>query len=272
MDTANLILPSWKKEQQVFDKNLAVLRQKLNKEAIHDLRVAIKKLRAYLELFLLIQNETEAIPGEAKQYLYKTEALFNILGRQRDVEICLELTDAIKKEAGYTCPQFTIYLRALLKMAKAWSNQEIHRYNKKELTKIAFLLKQEKPAEDAVELNQKIKALITKLLAELVTHFRQPHQLRKILKQVYYWLNQLNDNKKYLPDTLHNILDDLGSWQEHEVLSVRLKHFRKDYLPKPFEEYAVLKEMETIIDEKKKALINAARNKTRHWLKTINMK
>lgn len=269
MHKTNLILDHWKKEEKTLSKNLILLRQKLSKEAIHDLRVAIKKLRAYQELFFVLQKETERIPGETETYFHKTESLFNILGRQRDVEICLELTDILKKEDEYVCPQLTIFLQAVLKMAKAWSNQEIHRYRKNELLKIGFLLKQEQSLKDSPALNLKIISAIDKMLEKLTSHFRQPHQLRMTLKTVYYWVSLLANKENYQPELLHSILDDLGSWQDHEVLSLRLKHFRKDYLPKPFEEYAVVKEMEALTNEKKKSLVLSARNKTKRWLKAI---
>lgn len=269
MYKTNLILYYWRKEEKVFSRHLMQLRQKLNKDAIHDLRVAIKKLRAYLELFLLLQKETELIPGEAETYFHKTESLFDIIGRQRDVEICLELTGILKNEGKYACPQFTIFLQAILKITKAWSNQEIHRYTKKELLKIGFFLKQEQALKNGASLNLEIISAIDKLLEKLTSHLKQPHQLRKTLKTVYYWISLLNNKEKYHPELLHNILDDLGSWQDYEVLLLRLRHFRKDYIPKPFDEYTVLREMEAIINEKKKTLVLSAQNKTKRWVKTI---
>ncbi|MEQ1678748.1 MAG: hypothetical protein ABL876_18775, partial [Chitinophagaceae bacterium] len=140
---------------------------------------------------------------------------------------------------------------------------------KKELSKIGFLIKQEQAVKDAPALNLKIISAIDKLLEKLAGHFRQPHQLRKTLKSVYYEISLLVNKEKYQPELLHSILDDLGSWQDHEVLSARLRHFRKDYMPKSFDEHAVLKEMEAITNDKKKSLVQSARKKIKHWLKAI---
>lgn len=269
MDAANPILVQWKKEQKVFEKNLALLRQKLNKEAIHDLRVAIKKLRAYFELYLLLKKTEDLASGSLDGSLHSTEELFNTTGRQRDVEICLDIITEFKKSPSISINQFSLYLQTILKITKAWTNQEIHRYKNKELKKIAFLLKQEPEFSNSIELEQIIKSAIDEKVGKIRTHFKKPHLLRKNLKSVYYWLNLIDQSEKYQPPLLHNILDDLGSWQDHDVLLVRMKHFRKDYLPKSFDEHAVLKELEKNIQERKGNLLRSVINKTRKWLKAI---
>ena len=269
MNNANPILINWRKEQKVFDENLSLLQKKLDKEAIHDLRVAIKKLRAYLELYSQLNKVTDPVESGPQRLLYKTEELFDTIGRQRDVEICQEILTSFKEETNYSYPQFTLYLQAVLKITKAWSNQEIHRYKNKEIKKIAFVLKQDNEIGDTGELNQFIQSIIRHSLGEIKSQFKKPHLLRKKLKSVYYWINLVNDTSEYHPELLHSILDDLGSWQDKEVALQRIKHFRKDYLPKSFDEYNMLKELEQYIDEKKSMLIKTAINKTRKWIKTI---
>ncbi|MBL7725081.1 MAG: CHAD domain-containing protein [Chitinophagaceae bacterium] len=269
MDAVNPIPVQWKKEQKVFEKNLAILRQKLNKEAIHDLRVAIKKLRAYFELYLLLKKKEDLASVSLDESLHSTEELFNTTGRQRDVEICLEIITELKKNPAISINQLSLYLQAILKITKAWTNQEIHRYKNKELRKIAFLFKQELEFSISIELEQMIKRAIDEKIGMIRTYFKKPHLMRKNLKSVYYWLNLINQSEKYQPPLLHSILDDLGSWQDHDVLLVKMKHFRKDYLPKSFDEHAVLKELEKNILEKKSNLLRSAINKTRKWLKAI---
>ena len=269
MNNANPILINWRKEQKVFNQNLSLLQKKLEKEAIHDLRVAIKKLRAYLELYSQLKKVTDPVEAGQPGLLDKTEELFDTIGRQRDVEICLEVLTSFKEETNYSYPQLTLYLQAVLKITKAWSNQEIHGYKNKETKKIAFVLKQDNEIENTRELNQYIQSIIRHSAGETKSQFKKPHLLRKNLKSVYYWINIVNDNSEYHPELLHNILDDLGSWQDKEIALQRIKHFRKDYLPKSFDEYNKLKELEQYIDEKKSMLIKEACNKTRKWIKTI---
>ena len=262
----NTLLSNWKKEQKELAEQLAILRQKTSTDALHDLRVAIKKLRAYLDLYILLKAGTDPVVTILKTNFSNTEEFFSIIGRRRDVEICLSLTDVLQKENGCSIPYFRSYLRTMLKITGAWSNTAVHQYQHKELSRFGRLLKEE-PIPGYPE---KIKYCIDQQTADLPVHFKKPHQLRKILKSVYYWLSLLPGTQAYQPDLLHSILDDLGNWQDLEVLSARLRHYRKDYLPTPFEEYAALKRSGDIIIDKKKVLMKAALVKTTQWLKEIN--
>lgn len=263
----NTILLHWKKFQKDFDKNLVQLQQRINKEAIHDIRVATKKLRALLDLYMLLKKEPEW-----KHLLIKTDNLFAVLGRYRDTEICLALTEVHEKDANCSYKELKHYLHLLLKTTQAWANQEIHRYHKNELAKIALLLKQDESLTDRNKFSHDLKAIIYHHLSETKKHFRQPHLVRKSLKDVYYWIPLLPDENT--PDLwdqkgLHDILNDLGNWQDNEILDLRIKHFRKDFVPKTFEEYPLLKDFQNKIKNHKKTLLKAANSKARRWMKKV---
>lgn len=266
MPAISPILSHWRKEQKTFQKNLTSLRQKLNKDAVHDIRVAIKKLRAWLELFHRCRSQQDPHLPPPEDLLLHTGNLFDIIGRHRDVEICLEQMAELKKKEGLACPPFTSYLNNLLKTTAGWANGAIHRYRNKELPRIHFLLKQEAatlPCEDTCK-NQ-IKALINELPARI----SRPHQLRKALKTIYYWIFLLEDKAPFQPDHLHKLLDDLGRWQDLEVLHQRMRHFRKDFLPKPLEEFALLKKIEELLADRKKDLENRIKQQTRKWRRGV---
>lgn len=263
MPAVSPILSHWRKEQKTFQKNLTSLRHKLNKEAVHDLRVAIKKLRAWLELFHRCRSEAELQLPSTEDLLRQTETLFDTIGRQRDVEICLEQIAELKKETGLDCPPFTSYLNHLLKATGGWANQAIHRYRNKELPRVHFLLKQEAAT---LPCEERCKTHIRSMTQELPARIKRLHQLRKALKTIYYWILLLEDNAPCQPEALHHLLDDLGLWQDLEVLYVRMKHFRKDFLPQSLEEYADLVKLEEALSEKKKFLETRVRKQARKWI------
>src|SRR6186997_2454292 len=80
------ILLHWKKQQRIFFQNLAILRKLPDDKAIHDLRVAVKKLRSYLKLLTILFKKIEEEPG-----FEKTGQLFKVLGKHRDIEMGLLL-------------------------------------------------------------------------------------------------------------------------------------------------------------------------------------
>ena len=77
METGMNFLGEWEANEKEVIKNLSIIRSEIKPEAIHDTRVAIKKLRAYCELL----NELDK---SAKIDLPQTKSLFDILGKHRE--------------------------------------------------------------------------------------------------------------------------------------------------------------------------------------------
>jgi len=95
MDNSSFILLYWRKEQKEFKKNFEILRSRPDKNAVHDIRVSIKKLRACLKLYSLIGEK------DKWQTLFtETKKLFSILGKERDIEVCIELISGYEQESG----------------------------------------------------------------------------------------------------------------------------------------------------------------------------
>lgn len=263
----NTIFIHWKKSQKDVETNLLQLQKRITTEAVHDIRVAIKKLRSYLNLYSVLKKE----PGW-EYLLGKTDILFDVLGRHRDVETCLALTIAFEKETNTACTEWKNHLQLQLKITRSWVNQEIHRYHKNELHKIALLLKQDNSLAADTDFSQSLYLVIKNHLSETKKHFRQPHFTRKKLKELYYWIalfNNENTLAQWHQKELHVVLDDLGNWQDNEILATRVRHFRKDYLPKPFKEYLLLKDFQNRIKEKKSLLLRSASSKTRGWMNKV---
>ena len=270
MEGSNKILLHWKKSQKDFSRNLVQLQQRINTEAIHDIRVAIKKLRAFLDLYILIKKEPEWV-----YYLSKTESIFDVLGQHRNIEICLELASSHEKESNCSCKELKNYLLSVLKITRAWANQEIHLYHQKELARITLLLKQDLPLQDSSNFSHNLDSIINNLISETKKNFRQPHLVRKNLKRIYYWIPLFPDeslSKSWYHKELHGILGDLGNWQDQEILDTRIQHFRKDYLPKSFVEYQQLKDLQDKLKDNKKLLIKTANRKARVWIKNVSDK
>ena len=268
MNDSNLILFHWKKSQQTINKNLDILRQHSDKEAVHDIRVAIKKLRACLNLYIHLKQEPEW-----EYLLDKTRMLFRVLGRQRDVEVCLELVPVYEKEAGSHYKEFSVYLQGLLKKTQAWTRKALYQFPKKELAKAALLFRQDPDLSTNEPILPRILSIIDEHFSELSKYLKQPHKVRQLLKEIFYWIHMLPPNdailQSYHGKELHQLLDELGSWQDQEALLAKVKHFRKDYLPHPFPEYLSLKMLESKLKEKKEKLVSDLLQKTRRLLEKI---
>ncbi len=265
MGYTDFIFILWKKEQRVFSKNLAVLKKQADKNAVHDLRVAVKKLRAALELYLLISEK----PLQ-EDPLKETEQLFSILGKQRDIEICLEIIEASEKETGKKYAALKYYFRTVLSVAYQWTKKAVLQYKKKELEETAILLESETQVIEQEELKHKIAGIINARFADSRNYYKKPHKLRQNLKEIYYWIKMIPESLFFgveYEKELHDVLDDFGNWQNLTVFEIKLKHFRKDYLPKTFPEYDSTKMLEAAVKEKKENLLRLALNQTSSLLK-----
>ena len=267
MDIKDFIYVFWKKEQKEFKKNISVLKKHPAKKAVHDLRVAVKKLRAATELYYHVSEKP--LPEDPLQ---ETEKFFSILGKQRDVEICLEIIDKIQKETGKKFPELKCYFRTILSVTHNWSKKAINNYKKKELGNLSLKIKDEMPVIEEDKLKNKIINIINTHLAGSTDLYKKPHKLRQQLKEIYYWIKMLPQslfNRFEYEKDLHHLLEDYGNWQNFIVFEIKLKHFRKDYLSKTFSEYESIKFLENDIKEKKERLLKDAFYKTRKLLKQV---
>jgi len=267
MSKYNFIYACWKKELQVFNKNLAALKKHPDTNTVHDIRVSIKKLRAALELYILVsEDRLLAYP------LKETEDFFNILGRQRDIEICLYLLRDFEKDKRRVFNELKRHFRAILNSSFNWTIKAAKEYKKKEITSVALLLKTETLPLANEETETKVHSLITSYLTGCKKYYKQPHRLRQYLKGIYYWIKMIQEQLSVqiaYEKQLHQVLDDFGVWQDLQVFETRIKHFRKDFLPKSFAEYESVKMLETEVLKRKQKLLKATLNKTSRLIKKI---
>ena len=254
------ILLNWKKQQRICLQNLAKLNKQQETKAVHDLRVATKNLRSYLKLLTILLNKIED-----ESSFEKTEHLFSVLGKQRDIEMGLLLLQSFEKENMTTYTAFRSQLKMALQQTKAWVQKALSKYDEKELADVTRQWEQQLKDTDKQRLLNKTGVVINKEIKKLkraAKNFtRQPHEVRKMLKDIFYWISICP--KDFLINTsqlkkLKKSLDWLGDWQDHAMLHRKVKHFRKDFVPSSREEYLLMKELEKSIEVKMGKMLKKA--------------
>jgi CHAD domain-containing protein len=268
MPATFFILLNWKRQQRVFLQNLAILRQRHDALAIHDLRVAVKRLRSYLKLFHLLLSEIETEKG-----FEKIEHLFNVLGKHRDIEIGLSLLQEFEKANKINYTAFRFQLKTAVQRAEIWAKDALSKYDEKELTDLTILLQQSLKEADIDKLPAKAKAIVDKEIKDLKSdakHFSdQPHAMRKAMKNIFYWIASFPKNIETDAGRLKKMkksLDELGDWQDLEMLLDKVKHFRKDFVPDTREEYGLLKNLEKSIEEKMEIKLKKAEDSFKEFI------
>ena len=259
MPAANFILKHWNKQQIVFLQNLGGLKKQDKEgtvELVHDLRVATKKLRAYLKLLSILLNK--------KDYpvlFEKTEQLFNVLGKHRDIEMSLEQLKLFEKSKKMSYTAFRYHLEAGLEQVWTWVQNALDDYREKDLMTLAEKVEKDLKDKTNDELLQKVRALVEKELnkSRRLTNrlSEQPHLIRKLFKDIYYWASLLPKEILEPPrlKAIKRSLDYLGNWHDLEMLHGKIKHFRKDFVPDTKDIYHQLKQLERTIVGKQQKIV-----------------
>ena len=241
MGQTNLLLENWLQQEKIFIDNLAISRKRPTKDSVHDLRVAVKKLRSYLRLNKQLTDE------EWKESFSKILSLFKSFGRLRDFDLSLNLTRKCERKEAMSFSFFKEYLSVNRTLARKWAKQEAIKFNDQEQA----ILKQEfNLALTNAEVCEKIIQLSTlkiKKVKSLSKHFQKnAHAIRKQLKDIYYWLKICPKDlvESFINmKALDRMLNYLGSWQDHSIFRKKIKQFIQD-LPKKNEEKVMLKNLE----------------------------
>ena len=252
----NLISKNWLQQKKVFNENLILSRKRPTKLFVHDLRVSIKKMRSYLRL------KEELTKDEWKESFSKISALFKSFGRLRDYDMSLTLIRKVERKELLSFIYFKEYLSVNRSLTRKWAKQDALKFNEQEpdvFNQQFDFLPDSK--EEVCEKIIQLSALKIKKLKNLAKHFQKnAHEIRKQLKDLYYWL-------KICPRgvaegfinmrVLDRILTYLGNWQDHVILKKKIKQYTKD-LPKKNEEKEMLKSCNKKLETAQKQILNRA--------------
>lgn len=256
MSGTNLILKNWLQQEKIFNENLIFSRKRPTKISVHDLRVAVKKMRSYLRL-------KQQFNGDGwKEAFSKISALFKSFGRLRDYDMSLTLIRKLERKELLSFVFFKEYLSVNRSLTRKWAKQNAINFDEHGPDgfnqQFNFLAGSN---EEVCEKIIRLSALKIKKVKNLANHFhKNAHEIRKQLKDVYYWLKICPKgiaedfiNMQVLDATLKY----LGNFQDHFILKRKIKQYIKD-LPKRNEEKEMLKGLDKKLETAQKELLNKA--------------
>ena len=267
MAANNLILKNWLLQEKAFNENLILSRKRPTKISVHDLRVAIKKMRSYLRL------KKELIKDEWKESFSKKSVLFKSFGRLRDYDMSLTLIRKLERKELLSFILFKEYLSVNRSLTRKWAKQDALKFNEKEPDVFNQQFNSlQGSKEEVCEKIIQLSALKIKKVKTLAKHFQKnAHEIRKQLKDLYYWLKicpkDLAEDFMNMR-TLDRILTYLGNWQDHVILKKKIKQYKQD-LPKRNEEKVMLKDLEKKLVLTQKEILDRAIKK---WEEIRNKK
>ena len=252
----NLILKNWLQQEKVFNDNLILSRKRPTKISVHDLRVSVKKKRSYLRLKQQFTGE------EWKESFSKIAKLFKSFGRLRDYDMSLTLIRKFERKELLSFIFFKEYLSVNRSLTRKWAKQDSIKFNEPEPD--IFTEQFKLITGSNTEISERIIQLSTlkiKKVKNLAKHFpKNAHEIRKRLKDVYYWLKIC---PKVLAESFINMkvldltLNYLGRFQDHFILKKKIKQYIKD-LPKRNEEKKMFKSLDKKLETSQKEILNKA--------------
>jgi CHAD domain-containing protein len=255
---SSFLMWHWKKELQVFHKNLLLLQNSSNPEAVHDLRVSTKKLRSYTKLYSALFKNNKAVI-----FFAETKILFSVLGRERNIEISLALFNKFKEKGSL--PPIQKHFEFYLGETQQASKFALEHYEPVGLRSLTIEIEKTVSTID----DESIKTDLLKLMRSSASEVKRQvkdfgknyHLIRKKLKDIFHWNEILPDDfyfSKEVLKTLKSILADLGEAQDHEVLRTNLQYYRKTILAKGNTEYDRTRKLEESVKNSKRKLLDKA--------------
>ena len=256
MGTSNLILKNWLQQVKNFNDNLLISRKRPTKVSVHDLRVAVKKLRSYLRLKQHLTGE------DWKESFIRISALFKSFGRLRDYDMPLTRIRKFERKESLSFVFFKEFLSVNRSLTRKWAKQNAIKFNELEPDvfnqQFTLLVGSN---EDVCKKIIGLSAQKIKKAKNLSKHFQKnAHEIRKQLKDVYYWLKICPKDiaESFINmKALDSILNYLGTWQDLVILKRKINQYIKD-LPKRNDEKVMLNGLDKKIEVVQKELLNKA--------------
>jgi len=226
MEQTNLLSGCWLQQKKAFIDNLLISRKRPTIDSVHDIRVAVKKIRSYLRLKKQLKGD------EWKGSFVNIATLYKSFGIVADYDMSIAILRRMdhKKPVVFSFFKETLFVNRSLSRKR--TRQDAIKFNEKDLdafdNQFTLELSNEKLCEKIIELS----VLKIKNVKELMKHFRKnAHKIRKLLKDVYNWVKI--DPKYFDKDfisirALDQMLKYLGSWQDHFVFRKKITQFITD--------------------------------------------
>jgi CHAD domain-containing protein len=231
-----MLLIFYNSQIKAFNENFEKVREGFGFDAVHDMRVAIKRLRVVIILCEELDPELSIIND--KEELRK---LFRLSGKMRDAQVQQGLVREYEFKLEVDFGKFSGYLLNYERKAiKKFNNYCTHHNPHDFILSISTIIPKIITTVNEGNLKSAFYELLKKLfntIEFLKTHQLQDehlHEIRGILKQCNYLLSIFNTEGNDLPQLasllkkLEKVNELLGKWHDHVIMMEFLSGFLKN--------------------------------------------
>ncbi len=254
------ILAYFYKHKSLIEENLLLCADPKDVEAVHNLRLSIKRLRVLARLADELSNGAFDAMGSMK----KINKLFKRAGRLRDLHVLLALSTELPEKPLPALTDFTTHLQACEEIQRNKFELSLHSFKGKSLDD--FGLKLNAVLADVSEKKALMGGhqLLATYISEISDLFhggtdeKRLHNIRSRLKDINY-LNNIFEEQLHIEEQIHISLERLkevgelaGSWHDCLNFISRLEKFILKHTDPEYQ--ATLKEFITFITQRKQDL------------------
>jgi CHAD domain-containing protein len=249
---------------QLFKGHFLITQASMDEEAIHQMRVAIKRIRTIQKLKKHIHFPT-IIDSEQ----YKTiKSIFAHSGNLRDLQIQQNLLSSYSKTLKFGFPELSNHLNTREKELTEKLNQTISE------TDFSKFLEIPEPEESMEEISDKSNLETESLdfLHKKINNIHKliftldkdvyVHDLRKQVKQLFFILQFLKNQfpesvvNNYDLKTLKVVGEKIGDWNDRDVFKVMLEHFIEEQDENFLMKHAEYRILQYVLDEEKRKYLD----------------
>ncbi len=248
------------KQFTIIVENLAVSQQSFDFDAIHDLRVAIKKVKA---LFLIV-DEISDKKLKVKKRLRKLRKLFKTFGKLRDIQIQKELLSEYEQTLNKGFPELQEYINNIETEYRPVCLQKSLKFKHKNIHKLTKVILRCESFDSVIikdKITERFRSL--QLLSNNVSDSANLHVFRIKLKEIIHILQIISQNKDFISELsvnstkLKSVAEHLGKWHDKEVFLELLNNFVLSIKPINNEKYInFITKIQKDIEEDLKVLEN----------------
>ena len=257
-------------KNRLFEKHFRLLKQKIKDDDVHELRVCIKKLRA---AYYFLETQ-KILKSRDARYKHEMRHVYKASGNYRDMGVYLNST---KQFENVSSSDFSFLKNHLASMKEKLSFQLASSLSNFDFdNQIEFsgnlLLKingyQSKKIRNGLEKHlNKLRKQSEKML---ITKETQWHELRKIVKNIYYLYPvavQKVDNQ--FMEFIKTVTDKLGYWQDCQAFSDYLTSYVIYHEVFEFENRLLINDLVSWLKSQSKAQLKGLKKGLRMELDTI---
>ena len=245
---ANYLQTYWEDQSLVFRQQLESIRRRPSKKNIHDFRVSVKKLKSTGKLVHL------AFPDANLPRLELIPHFFKVAGHLRDWDMSRQLLGSLLRKENSDLPVQRKTMAALHRISRDQTLTAAMEPLASELAQFSGELHAVLQGYPDAELEARVQDIARQQLDQLMERLEQwpdqAHALRKKGKRLYYWMDACPVNSLFGPKQfrqLHQCLQALGHWHDHQVLRQRVRACSKLALVKTAAEKERSQKIEAVL-------------------------